>query len=643
MFKALLIKEWKEKASLAVFGLGLMIIFLAAFLIFGNDQDLRDLIPAGFLIIFFPFLGLILGAGAFESEFRDGAWAYLLSRPVRKETVWLAKLVAPLSIMAGFWLVFLGLMAAVPGLGDVVLGFTYPGFVETGLAFFPLILLSSVFYFSVAFSLSILSERQFSLVFGSFFLGLALQGVLFFFAFQAGGRDLLTHAGRFPLLDAFEMALALTSLAFLGASLVTFCKADFSQPKKKTLMLARFSVIFLAVAWLLSAAWPSLRPGPKEEISSEIEIAGGNAIFTTTRGFYRYDIVRDKMDKIVRWSNGYPRAVIGGGRVLYIIGGDLPDSAALMVVNADGSEKRMLAGGKKSDARAYAWFTDLALSPDGKTAVYFYEEINHTSSRARQQRLASVRTDGSGSPVLYPLDPALAREENEFSWIRIVAWLERPDRLLLTKRSQTGATSLWTSNLATGAQNKLFESPGPAQFFPSPGGDVVLVISRKNALGPFEVSLLDTGTAESSAVMTIDKPRTSVWSVVQSPAWSPKGDEIVFMAQRNDGSSAPVIYLRRERRLVMPGDIRIKSDEKTMAPSLRWIDDTKLLLAAPHERALKILGSGLAVERTLSIPDRVGERLAAWSVDDSVLLTDFDGRGSVWRLDLKTEKWKRIW
>ncbi len=49
MFKALLVKEWKEKASLAAFGLGLMIVFLAAFLVFGDSQDLRDLIPAGFL------------------------------------------------------------------------------------------------------------------------------------------------------------------------------------------------------------------------------------------------------------------------------------------------------------------------------------------------------------------------------------------------------------------------------------------------------------------------------------------------------------------------------------------------------------------------------------------------------------------
>jgi ABC-type transport system involved in multi-copper enzyme maturation permease subunit len=142
MFKTLLIKEWKDKALLTAFGLGIMGLMLASFLLFGNDQDLRELIPATFLIFFFPVIGAMLGAGAFESEFRDGAWTYLLSRPVRKETIWSAKLAALLSILAGFWLVFIGLMAVVPGLGDVIAGFNLPKIVGSGLSLFPLILLS---------------------------------------------------------------------------------------------------------------------------------------------------------------------------------------------------------------------------------------------------------------------------------------------------------------------------------------------------------------------------------------------------------------------------------------------------------------------------------------------------------------------
>jgi ABC-type transport system involved in multi-copper enzyme maturation permease subunit len=643
MFKTLLIKEWKEKASLAAFGLGLMIVFLAAFLIFGDSQDLRDLIPAGFLIIFFPFIGLILGAGAFESEFRDGAWAYLLSRPVRKETVWLAKLVALLAIMAGFWLAFLGLMAAVPGIGEVVMGFKYPGLIETGLAFFPLILLSSVFYFSVAFSLSILSERQFSLVFGSFFLGFLLQGVLGFFAFQAGGRDLLTHAGRFPLLDAFEMALVLSSLAFLGASLITFRKADFSQPKKKTVMLSRFSIIFLVAAWLLSAAWPSVRPGPKEELyDAGIMISAGDAFFATTRGFYRYDIVRDKIRNVVRWRDQYPHSVVSGGKVLYLTDWYHQDGPALWVVNTDGSERRLLAGGGRNEPGVYSRFSDIILSPDGRTAVYISEEPSETPPRTLRQFLVSIRTDGSGSIKLAPLDLRLGRAAGEYSYVMFRAWLASPARLLLASHSRTGAMGLWTYDLATGAQSRLFESPRPVAIYPSPGGDTLLVITKEDLTGPVVAFLQDLATGTRSPVMTI-VPRTSFWSTFQSPVWSRDGSKLTFLVQSNSGDLTPAVYLLPERRVIMPGDIQIKKYGGMGSPRLDWIDDAKLLLAVPPERSLKILGPGLAAERTISVPDAISKDFAAWPAGGSVLLADYDGKGSVWRLDLKTDNWKKIW
>ncbi len=188
MFKTLLIKEWKDKAVLVAFGLAIMGLMLTAFLVSGGDKDLRELIPATFLIFFFPVFGAMLGAGAFESEFRDGAWTYLLSRPVRKGTIWSAKLVALLSILAGFWLAFIGLMAVVPGLGEVVSGFKLPEMLGSGLEFLPLILLSSLFFFSIAFSLSILTDKQLSLVFGTLFLGLVLEGALLFLALPGRGR-----------------------------------------------------------------------------------------------------------------------------------------------------------------------------------------------------------------------------------------------------------------------------------------------------------------------------------------------------------------------------------------------------------------------------------------------------------------------
>ncbi len=67
MFKALLVKECKDKAPIAAFGLGLKVVFLTAFLILGDNPDLRDLIPVGFL----PRFSLYRGASR-RRGVRDG-------------------------------------------------------------------------------------------------------------------------------------------------------------------------------------------------------------------------------------------------------------------------------------------------------------------------------------------------------------------------------------------------------------------------------------------------------------------------------------------------------------------------------------------------------------------------------------------
>lgn len=645
MFKTLVIKEWKEKALIAGFGMGLMVVFLAAFLVFGDNQDLRELIPAAFLIIFFPFIGVILGAGAFESEFRNGSWAYLLSRPVRKETIWLAKLTALLSIMAGFWLVFIGLMAVVPGLGEVVRGFRWLEILDPGLELFLLILLSSVFYFSVAFSLSILSERQLSLVFGSFFLGFAVQALLSCFAFLAEGRGLLSNVGRFLWLDAYNLALVLSSLAFLCASLITFRKADFSQPRKKNLSLAKYAILFLALAWILAVAWPVLRPGPEEEFSSLVEVEGSKAFFSTTRGLYRYDIVRDDLKKVARWGPNSPRSsfVVAGGQVLYNAAGwNLQEGPALRIMNTDGSGKRLLAGGGHDDAPGYQWFGDFLLSPDGKTAVFFSEQVVETVPRSQKNTIMSIRTDGTGLKKLPPLDPALAGTGGEYIWIRANAWLESSNSLLLMGRPPRGPMSLWTYNLATGAQASLFETPRLGACQVSPGDDKVFIVYQPEVRGPVDVTLLDIASAEYASVMKIENPDGSIWSSVRRPVWDRKGDKVAFLVQQAGGVWTPAVYLLKERRVIMPNNCRVK-EMFDSAPTLEWMSgDAKLVLVSPEDRSLKILDPGLAVERAVPLPASIGESFVAWPVDDVVLVQDFD-KGSLWRLDLKTEKWKKIW
>jgi len=651
MFKTLLIKEWKDKAPLVAFGLGIMALMLAAFLVLGDDQDLRELIPATFLIFFFPVIGAMLGAGAFESEFRDGAWTYLLSRPVRKETIWLAKLVASLSILAGSWLLFIGLLAVAPGLEEVVSGLKLPDMLGSGLALFPLILLSSLFFLSIAFSLSILTDKPLSLVFGSLFLGFVLEGVLFVFAFLAQGRAMLTQSGRFPMLGVFNLGLVLSSLAFLAASLLTWLKADFSQSRIKTGALARWCLLFLAAAWALSAAWPALRPGPKEEIGS-IEVVGNEAVLSTSKGLYHYELESGRFRKIVRLRLDWGCSAVGGGKVLYVAGHDLQGGFELWVANTDGSDKRLLWGSGRGDMSVSFWPGTPRISPDGKTAVFAYEETSETSPRSHVRSLASIGTEGRGLKKLAPLDPVLAGEGEQSATI-IRGWLGSPDGLLMWARPLKAGSgprtvrtpyNVWRYDLASGAQIKLFESPGSVSLVPNPAGNMALLISEKDQAGPIDISLLDLKTGTTTPISTIERPGkgTPLWSAIEHSAWSGDGDRVGFLIHREGHLPTPAVYSGKDRRLVMGPGIRLQ-ESPDLSNGLAWIGDgTKLAVTAVRDRSIYVLGPDLALEKTVPVPPSVNGRFRVWPVGAAVLLTDQENQ-AIWRLDLKTDKWKRIW
>ena len=644
MFKTLLIKEWKDRAPVAALGLALMAVFLAAFLAAGGDRDLREFMMAAFLIGFFPFVALMLGAGAFEPEFRDGAWAFLLSRPVRKGTVWLAKLAAPFSILAAFGLVFLGLMAAVPDLGRVVAGFKFPEMLEAGLELFPLVLLSSLFFFSIAFSLSILSEKQLGLVLGSLVLGVVLQGLLSFIAYRAELRGWLSNSGRLPWLDAYKLAMVLSSLAFLAASLITFRNTDFSQPKRKAASLAKFAGLFLAAAWLLSGLWPALRPGPPEKITTGVDVVGDCAYFATTKGFYRYDIAQDSLDKLVRWRSQDAWTIIGGGKLLYMAGWTPEELPPVRAINLDGSEKRILveAGSEELPFELQPW--SLRLSPDGQKAVALARETSDgTGPNPGPYFLWIVRTDGSGSKRLPPLDPALQGTGDRDALPSVVGWHARKDLLILmARRAGESGKALWTYDLATGAQRRLFEADRMSYPAVSPNGESALIVHKSAPSGPLEATVIDLGSGEMAPVAKLDAKAGGLYGSFMGFAWSRNGEEVALLVSPDRIVYRPAYFSRPERRLVEAEGFPY-GEPSSHGPSIGWIDeDRKLVLGLPRDRCLKVLDRDLAEVKTVGVPDEVAKTFYVRAVGGNVFLHAF-GAESVWRLDLKTEKWKKIW
>jgi hypothetical protein len=336
--------------------------------------------------------------------------------------------------------------------------------------------------------------------------------------------------------------------------------------------------------------------------------------------------------------------VIAGGQVLYdACGWNLQNSPELRIMNTDGSGKRLLVGGGPDGFPLWPGYSNFLLSPDGKMVVYLSDQNDETVPGPRTaKRTVSIGADGTGLKKLPPLDPALAGTGGDI-WIR--AWHEPSNSLLLMVRDQGSPWSLLTYNLTTGAQARLFETPRAGSFLISPGGDKVLIVHQPEGGGPADVTLLDIASSEITPVMKVENPGESIWGPVTRKVWNRKGDKVAFLAEQARGVFTPAVYMLKERRVIMPGNCRVK-EMPYFGPMLKWAsEDAKLMLVSPEDRSLKILDPGLAVERSVPIPASIGEFFLFCATDDTVLMGEIseDHRGSIWRLDLKTEKWKRIW
>jgi Tol biopolymer transport system component len=206
---------------------------------------------------------------------------------------------------------------------------------------------------------------------------------------------------------------------------------------------------------------------------------------------------------------------------------------------------------------------------------------------------------------------------------------------------QRGAAVLWRYDLSSGVQTKLFESPWPALFVPNPAGNSALMITRKDRFaGPVDVSLLDLATGTETPVTTIERSETPLWPTIASIVWSADGDKIAFLARQDGGLLRPAVYLMKERRLVLPDDVQVH--ELLEWASLGWTTDgLKLVLADPAARSLRITGPDLDWKTTMAVPASMSPRFRAWPFGNAVLVSDHDNE-AVWRLDLMTEKWKKI-
>ncbi|MGZ4886320.1 MAG: hypothetical protein ACXVJK_01255, partial [Candidatus Aminicenantales bacterium] len=631
MFTALYLKEWKEKALIFVFELGILVLLVGAQFILREKKDIQEWLIYAVLILFYPFAALILGAAGFEAEYRQGAWAYLFSRPVRKSTVWLAKFAALLSMLAALWLVFVVLWIAVPGIRElaggarVLLRFS----VESEFPWWSI--LQSGFLLTVAFSLSFLHERQFNILFVSlgvgFFLPAALWAVM-----NSWPGGFMAWLSPERVLPTFLICQVLIALAFAAASILTLARSDFSQPRKLTLGFVRWFAPLLLLALAGTAAWAILTPVPGERYLYHFALSQGDAYYKTHHGVFKYSAATDRVQWLAKGKAlGFGWAMdSSGGKIAYTaydIKSKKDIEEELWVVNADGSGRKRIFG---RGVRENGWPQDasimnLLISPDGTKIAILSSSYRDKPKARRSSPLWLADTDGTRLESL-PDDSVLFGDGRVSCWVRLVAWVQAGKSLLLEKRSSPGpsAFNLWLYDVGGRTARMLLDDAMTASWLSpiSPDGELLAIKYQQGPKGPRKLAVLDFRTlATTDITESIAEAPGQVSSQV---SWDPKGARIAYVSRRKQ-TDGPDVYSLVVNSLAehktLAEKVMTKSEAAAQLYSPSWTADGAGLIILDREaNGLRILGPDLKEIGRIAFPLRMGTATGLNVVGDQALV-----------------------
>ena len=645
MFGHLVIKEWKERWTLLVFGVGGVLAgFAIAAWAWPRVREAPAYLLGAMYLIFFPVFGALLGATGFEAEFRNGAWAYLLSRPVKRTTIWLAKFLALLSILVFVGLLSFGLVSASAKLKAAASTLTAPGL---GGANDPLISMLvvgfglSLLTFALAFAMSILTERAITVTAVALFLGFAVYGG-WLYGFAAASELLVS---RFqPAL--IWVGLILTGLVALGASFETFRKADFSQPRRKAgFFWRRAGLLFVPVlvSIVLVAVWP---PGRGRWLW--IECADeGHAYLHTHRGYFVYSAENDQVQRL-RLPVVGRYISLASARAGKLLGWEASRrSHFLFIARADGSEKVFLTGPKAKDPQlrelpAIAWGGAL-LSPDGRTAVFSTWPRRRSSRETNPNELWLVSDQGDVLKHSDVVLPEFSPEDYGHLSVQLAGWPEGANLVLFNLRywsrekEKPDHIAAWDVDknelrvLAEDATLNLAYRSAPEEIIP---------VRRRSADGTgWTFSLLNLGTGSLTDVWTETNVVTQLASVRYMAAWNPDMKKLAFSVLRDNPPICVLgIFSWLDQNVIRQRDLNTK---EVAYWDLAWTPDGgELVMRNMSRKGLEFFSGDLEPIRFVAFPE--GEIFHGLRVVGEKLIVQDWSAYRIWRLDLTTEQWKRV-
>ena len=626
MFVKILFKEWRD--NILIFSLTILMMAAMVFLSLTGKEEMTLYSSGMFLLLFLPLAALLLGSGGFYTEYKDNAWVYLFSRPIKKEMLWIFKFVSQLSILVVVFVIFYFVRRFLPGLDRIFqdLDMNYPD-AFGDLFSLSLYIVIPLMAFTLAFSLSLLYDKQFIIFFVSILIG---TGLMFFWQ----NYIYFLWARGFYVKNEGIFSLFFT-LSFVIASILTLAKSDFSQVGKKIFRFSAYVLIFLLISFFISTVWVTRGQIFSSSGSFSIwyyQVHQGNLYFQDYRqGILRYDPDQEKIIKLNKESRfSFESFSLRAGKIAFLqIKSRRQWTNDLWIMNTDGTGARPLVESSEVNSPFYKKRTiSFILSPDGNRVAFittYYEKEGAKSVRIHT--LWRMNMDGTGLKSQI-LDVPESHEAKLISWPSYgdsLVVLVQTGTFIRQKSSQIRLVDLDEDTSQVLAENVLV----PPVWRLSPSQDYLTYKIRNIDENKESLNLLDLKNLETTELFSADFLR--LWK----GKWNPDSSKIAFSRERELW-----VYDILEKKLE-----KISQRNYEYEIGFGWTSDgQKFILLAPidGEYHLIVMDKDFQEEKTIKIPIQFKGAILIWGLENCALLKS-TGRGATWRVNLETEDWKKVY
>ncbi|MCK4338004.1 MAG: hypothetical protein KAX11_08665 [Candidatus Aminicenantes bacterium] len=416
--------------------------------------------------------------------------------------------------------------------------------------------------------------------------------------------------------------------------MITFLRADFSQPKKQAWTFVKYSVVFLVVFAGLFLAITAISGGLRyDERIYSVKPSKRDIFFTSVKGIYKYSSDEDTVEKIIKNKPKYSSIYsIRAGKIIYYQHYGSLKGYELCMMNEDGSGANLLIqGGYKAKDPDLHWLQSSIISPDASQVAF----LTHGIKKGCPIILWRVNSDGTGLKK-FPLNVAGYSS-------KLIAWPEFENSVYINSVTYPNPQDIRILKFDFQGETQSFVPENLSRPYPigvSPQHDKIAFVAKPEETNPESLVCIDLKTNEKRVILEEDP------LILRSFKWNEIGSECIFSIDR------PKKNVRLFHYSIPSGEIRKLLDIKTkqehyynMHMRFDWIFENTAFVVyytLNQNQKLEILDLPSLQRKTIKIPDEISNNCSMHTADDKVFFHVFNKR-DLWRLDLRTEKWKRVY